>query len=152
MDFQHETIGKNLIFTVKDFVLDAAGANRFKRALVISMADKEIVNIVVNLQDVKMVDSSGLGALLFARRVTLGKGGRCYLVNPRPKVLNLLKISKLEEAFNILETFEEYKELRDSFLDEEATLQDKVETPVEVETERDNNNHPEEESSDSTED
>lgn len=55
------------------------------------------------MTNVRMVDSTGLGGLLFAKRQADIKGGTCYLVNPQSKILSLIKISKLETVFEIVE-------------------------------------------------
>jgi len=99
MQFDHQLVGETLVFNVQNLLLDAHGADKFKREMLIALNEGEFKNIVVNLESVKMVDSSGLGALLFARRQVVQKDGECYLINPAPKVKNLLKISKLQDAF-----------------------------------------------------
>jgi len=106
MRFEHELVGETLVFQVQNLLLDAHGADKFKRELLIALNEGEFTNIIIDLDSVKMVDSSGLGALLFARRQVVQKGGQCYLVKPAPKVTNLLKISKLQDVFNISESIE----------------------------------------------
>ncbi len=101
MRFDHNFVGKTLVFRVENLLLDAHGADRFKREMLIALNEGEFKNIIIDLDTVKMVDSSGLGALLFARRQVVQKGGECYLVKPAPKVINLIKISKLQDAFQI---------------------------------------------------
>ncbi|MBS1271810.1 MAG: Anti-sigma-B factor antagonist [Candidatus Marinimicrobia bacterium] len=99
MKFEYHKVGKTVVFRVQNMLLDAHGADKFKREMLIVLNEGEFTNIVIDLETVKMVDSSGLGALLFARRQVVQKDGECYLINPAPKVLNLLKISKLKDAF-----------------------------------------------------
>ncbi|MBD3276474.1 MAG: anti-sigma factor antagonist [Candidatus Marinimicrobia bacterium] len=106
MRFEHELVGETLVFQVQNLLLDAHGADKFKRELLIALNEGEFTNIIIDLDSVKMVDSSGLGALLFARRQVVQKGGQCYLVNPAPKVTNLLKISKLQDVFNISDSID----------------------------------------------
>lgn len=106
MRFEHELVGETLVFQVQNLLLDAHGADKFKRELLIALNEGEFTNIIIDLDSVKMVDSSGLGALLFARRQVVQKGGQCYLVKPAPKVTNLLKISKLQDVFNISDSIE----------------------------------------------
>ncbi|HKJ68477.1 MAG TPA: STAS domain-containing protein [bacterium] len=101
MRFDHNFVGKTLVFRVENLLLDAHGADKFKREMLIALNEGEFKNIIIDLDTVKMVDSSGLGALLFARRQVVQKGGECYLVKPAPKVINLIKISKLQDAFQI---------------------------------------------------
>lgn len=107
MKFEHDLVGQTLIFSVQNMLLDAHGADKFKREMLLVLNQDDFTNIVIDLDSVKMVDSSGLGALLFARRQVVQKGGECYLVKPAPKVTNLLKISKLTDAFKIVESIDE---------------------------------------------
>lgn len=107
MRFDHNFVGDTLIFQVQNLLLDAHGADKFKREMLITLNEGEFKNIIIDLDSVKMVDSSGLGALLFARRQVVQKGGECYLVKPAPKVINLIKISKLQDAFKICDGVKE---------------------------------------------
>ena len=104
MKFEHRKVGDTVVFQVQNMLLDAHGADKFKREMLIALNEGEFKNIIIDLKTVKMVDSSGLGALLFARRQVVQKDGTCYLINPAPKVLNLLKISKLRDAFESAES------------------------------------------------
>ena len=113
MKFEHNLVGETLVFSVQNVLLDANGADKFKREMLLVLNQDDFTNIVIDLDSVKMVDSSGLGALLFARRQVVQKGGECYLVNPAPKVTNLLKISKLTDAFQFADSIEEALEAAD---------------------------------------
>lgn len=55
--------------------------------------------IVVNLDQVNYVDSSGLGALIDAHRKTKEKGGRLMLTNLRPNFKHALETAKLLAIF-----------------------------------------------------
>lgn len=127
MRFEHDLVGGTLVFQVQNLLLDAHGADKFKRELLMALNEGEFTNIVIDLDTVKMVDSSGLGALLFARRQVVQKGGECYLVNPAPKVINLLKISKLQDVFNIVESIDEAIETAEEKLSEEDSSKDNEE-------------------------
>ena len=70
-------------------------------------------NIVLNLEDVKYVDSSGLSAILTANRICSGAEGVFVLCHLNPHVEKLIKISHLENVLNILPT---EAEARDAIL------------------------------------
>jgi len=55
--------------------------------------------IVVNLEQVNYVDSSGLGALIDVHRKTKAKGGRLMLTNLRPNFKHALETAKLLTIF-----------------------------------------------------
>ncbi|HAE88067.1 TPA: hypothetical protein DCG86_08605, partial [Candidatus Marinimicrobia bacterium] len=66
MDFFSRFYGDTLIFKPKNVLLDDLGTLRFKRELMMALGKGEIKTIIINLSTVKMQDSTGLGALLFA--------------------------------------------------------------------------------------
>ena len=80
-----------------------------KEKLLSLLADGEIKNLLFNLSSVKSIDSSGLSSLLFGRRQISDRNGKCFLINPQPKVVSLLKIARLDSVF-------------DSFADEGSAL------------------------------
>lgn len=112
MDFLSRYYGDTIIFKPKNVLLDELGTIRFKRELIMALGKADIKRIIINLATVKMTDSTGLGALLFARRYSLGKEGECILVFPSAKILNQLKLSKLTSSFKILDKEDEYLELK----------------------------------------
>jgi len=128
MDFLSRFYGDTIIFKPKNVLLNELGAIRFKRELMMALGKAEIKRIIINLSTVKMTDSTGLGALLFARRYTLGKEGECILVFPSTKILNQLKLSKLTTAFKIIEKEDEYLELK-------KELEESLNIPLPVEEE-----------------
>lgn len=117
MEFYSRYFGDHLVFRVKDMNLDNVGTLRFKRELSgASSFNEEVKNIILDLQDVTFNDNTSFSALMLARRFTLGKGGRVILITPKPKVINLIKLAKLESAFEIINTDEEYKKLIDDLV------------------------------------
>jgi len=104
MKFANEVLNETLIIRVKDTTFDARGVKQFKRDMFLAISESDFKNIIVNLENVRMVDSTGLGGLLFAKRQTDIRGGRCYLVNPKSRIVSLLKISKLENIFDVVDT------------------------------------------------
>lgn len=60
-------------------------------------------NILLNLAGVSYVDSSGVGQLTGALASARRQGGSVKLLRPNTRVLNLLKMSKLDTVFDISE-------------------------------------------------
>lgn len=60
--------------------------------------------IVLNLADVSYMDSSGLGQLVTAYTTVMNTGGNLRLLAPGERVRHLLKITKLDSVFTILES------------------------------------------------
>jgi len=63
--------------------------------------------IVINLDGVSYIDSSGLATLVEMLKRTRGYGGKMRLSNLAAKVKSLFEITKLEKLFDIYETEEE---------------------------------------------
>jgi len=59
--------------------------------------------ILLNMANVKYVDSSGLGALVGGLTVVESQQGQLKLVNLTPKVRDLLQITKTSSVFEVFE-------------------------------------------------
>ena len=57
--------------------------------------------IVMNLAGISYIDSTGLGELVSAYRVTKSQGGELKLLNLNKKVSDLLQITRLYAVFDI---------------------------------------------------
>ena len=66
-----------------------------------------IKNIIIDLSEVKYVDSSGLSALLVGNRIYNEDGGIFILASLNDHVMKLIKISQLHNVLNLLPTVEE---------------------------------------------
>jgi len=66
-----------------------------------------IKNIIIDLNEVKYVDSSGLSSLLVGNRIYNEDGGIFILAALNDHVMKLIKISQLNNVLNILPTVEE---------------------------------------------
>jgi anti-sigma B factor antagonist len=76
--------------------------------LILSDTVKELTkkgkkNILLNLAGVTYVDSSGVGQLVGAMTSARNQGVGLKLLRPNAKVLELLKMSKLDTVFDIFE-------------------------------------------------
>jgi len=57
--------------------------------------------ILLNLKGVTFIDSSGIGELTGALTAVQRQGGQLKLVNPSPRVVDLLRITRLDTMFDI---------------------------------------------------
>jgi anti-sigma B factor antagonist len=69
-------------------------------------------NIVIDLDDVKFINSSGLGLLIGGVTALKNAGGSLKLANASQKILALIKITKLSSVFEI---YESVQKAADSF-------------------------------------
>ncbi len=68
--------------------------------------------ILLNLENVKYMDSAGIGELVACYKRAREKQGTVKLLNPSGKVYDLLQLTKLEEVFD---TYRDEKEALVSF-------------------------------------
>ncbi|MFQ3575557.1 MAG: STAS domain-containing protein [Cytophagales bacterium] len=86
--------------------IDSSIAPNLKSELVTVHAEGA-KNIILDLSQVKYVDSSGLSAILTGNRVCSGDGGILVVASPSEHVMKLMKISQLDSVLVILPTKEE---------------------------------------------
>lgn len=68
------------------------------------------VNIVVDLAETTFLDSTGLGALIGARRRTHGLNGSFAIICPNPRMRKMFQLSRLELVFRLYESREQWLE------------------------------------------
>ena len=91
---------------VKEEKLDSSVSSGFKSDLV-TMQAEGILNLIVDLSEVKYIDSSGLSALLVGNRVFREAGGAFIIAEPTEHTQKLISISQLDKVFYILPTVHE---------------------------------------------
>ncbi len=77
------------------------------RELLIDLVSKGSYQLVVNLDNVGFLDSTGLGVLVGALRPVRAHGGSLDLVCTQPRIRKILKITGLTEVFGIYETVDQ---------------------------------------------
>ena len=91
-------ITKNDKFTLLDLKvdkLDNTVSPVLKSQLVVLNAEG-VKNIIINMQDTKYCDSSGLSAILVANRLCKNSGGMFVLTNIQDPIKKLIAISQLD--------------------------------------------------------
>ena len=66
---------------------------------------------LVDISDVRYINSSGIGVLITILTKFRNKGGELYLINPSEHVKKLLIITKLQAIFNVVASAEEANNL-----------------------------------------
>ena len=97
---------KYLSLTLHEEKLDASIAPNLKSEL-ITLHAEGIKNIILDLNEVKYTDSSGLSALLVGNRIVQENGGMFILACLSDHTAKLIKISQLDSVLNILPSVEE---------------------------------------------
>lgn len=82
------------------------------REKVAELLEKGNLNILINLNKVKYIDSAGVGELVSCLKRVKEKGGFLKLLNPSAKVYDVLEIVNIGSVF---ETFKDEEEALNSF-------------------------------------
>ncbi|MEN9384689.1 MAG: hypothetical protein RL323_1832 [Pseudomonadota bacterium] len=85
--------------------LDASNVRSFRDAIQPLMKDQ--TRVVVNMSQMKFVDSSGLGALISCLREVNGRKGDLKLCSMTRSVRALFELMRMHRVFAIFETQEE---------------------------------------------
>ena len=97
---------KYSILKLHESKLDSTIAPALKSEL-LTLHAEGIRNIILDLEEIKYTDSSGLSSLLVGNRILQEDGGIFILINLADHALKLVKISQLDSVLNILNTLEE---------------------------------------------
>ncbi|OGU33563.1 MAG: anti-anti-sigma factor [Ignavibacteria bacterium GWB2_35_6b] len=107
---QHEKYGA-VVLEFKGNVMGGPEAEEFSKMLH-DLLDQEKKNVVVDLSDVKFMNSSGLGMLISGFTTMKNGGGSLKLANATDKINSLLVITKL---ITIFEHFDSVDKAVESF-------------------------------------
>ena len=89
--------------------VDVYTAPRLKEKLV-EMIESGCVNIVVDLEGVSFIDSSGLGVLVSALRRARERDGAVRIVCTRENILKIFRITGLDKVFPVFADIAEARE------------------------------------------
>lgn len=80
-------------------VFDGSQASDFRQAIEDRLATDKV--ILLDLQDVKFMDSSGLGAIVAALKTVRTAGGRLYLCSLNQQVKMLFELTSVDQVFEL---------------------------------------------------
>jgi anti-sigma B factor antagonist len=95
-----------LIFRLLEPKLDTLVAPDMKSEMAI-LGNEGFRNMVLNLDAVSFVDSSGLSAILLANRQCKDAGGKLVVCHAKPAVMKLIQISQLDQILHLTATEED---------------------------------------------
>ncbi len=103
MNYTHEVSDSILIIRLSgDLIGEDNGASILELAT--ENINNGIRNCIVDISEVRYINSSGIGVLITILTKFRNKGGEVYLVKPSENVKKLLIITKLNAIFNIVES------------------------------------------------
>jgi anti-anti-sigma factor len=84
--------------------INAANVRAFKEELMIAVNSAPESTILVDLEDVDFLDSSGLMAFVTAYKTAQNKGKRLRICSVSPSVRIIFELSQLDRVFDLFET------------------------------------------------
>ncbi len=109
MNLNLEKINSFNVLNVKDERIDAHNSAELKDYM-LQLIERGETHIIVQLEHVRFIDSSGLGALLSGHKNTLAKSGRFVLTNIQQQVLSMFELTRLNRVFEIYDSINEVAE------------------------------------------
>ena len=105
MDLKTREDGDVTILTVVGDLVIGEPETTFKKT-VTRLLEEGKIHLLVDLEAVGFLDSSGLGALVRALTLAQKEGGQAKLLHAGPQVRKLLQMTKLDSVFEIHEDLE----------------------------------------------
>lgn len=81
----------------------AFGIQPLKQQITESLGDSRELLLQLDLGSVDYMDSAGLGVLVFAYNRAREQGGKIRIHRPRPRVRELLRMSRMDQVFEIVD-------------------------------------------------
>ncbi len=100
MNVERRAVGDVWVLEIEGNITIGKGDLKLREA-VREPLERERPRVVLDLRQVGYIDSAGLGEILASKRRAAQSGGDVKLLAPPPKVNEILKASRLAEAFEI---------------------------------------------------
>lgn len=111
MNLHMEERGAVMLLVVREERLDAHNSGDLK-AQMLKLFEEGKTSLVIDLQDVRFVDSSGLGALVSGFKNASSRNGNLKLSGLQLQVKSMFELTRLHRVFEI---FNDVEEALDSF-------------------------------------
>lgn len=106
MNLRQEKLNGYKVLTIQEERIDAHNSVELKEYF-LNMLEQGDIHILVQLENVRFIDSSGLGALLSGFKNAEARSGRLSLVNLQPQVLSMFELTRLNRVFEIYPDLEQ---------------------------------------------
>jgi anti-sigma B factor antagonist len=101
-----EDKGTAVLIEVKEERLDAHNSSDLK-AQMLTLFEEGKQQLVIDLREVRFVDSSGLGALVSGFKNASARNGNLKLCGLQPQVKSMFELTRLHRVFEIFPTAQE---------------------------------------------
>ncbi len=106
MEISHQTVSPTVAIVALNGALNARSAEDAKQTFR-DLAEKGIKKVIVNLQDVPFIDSSGLAALVSGLKTLGGEPANLKLAAAQSQARLLFELTMFDRVFEIHDTVEE---------------------------------------------
>ena len=89
-------------------ILDSVNANDLRRNI-LDKIDGGVKVILLDLQDISFMNSSGLGALVATLKAVKAEGGELALCSLSDQVRIIFELSRMERIFQVFENVKEFE-------------------------------------------
>jgi len=103
MNFTNETIQKTIVIHLNEERLDAHNSAELKVELQ-RLFESGNLAILIDLKNVRFIDSSGLGALVSGFKNATANQGSLKLSSLQPQVKSMFELTRLHRVFEIFPT------------------------------------------------
>ena len=103
MNLQSENRNGTIIIEVKEERLDAHNSGDLKVEMQ-RLFDEGNKNLLIDLKEVRFIDSSGLGALVSGFKNAISHQGSLKLATLQPQVKSMFELTRLHRVFEIFST------------------------------------------------
>jgi len=106
MNLKTEAFGKQMVIFVREERLDAHNSEELKTELnrLFAGGSKELI---VDLKDVRFIDSSGLGVLVSGFKNASSRQGSIKLSGLQTQVKSMFELTRLHRVFDIFQTVDD---------------------------------------------
>lgn len=106
MTYNHNLEGNIAVFELEGSLLNETDRLTLKNEFT-TYLDKDVKHYLIDLSNLKHINSTGLGVFITLYTKVRGKGGEMIIANPSDNIVNLLTITKLTSVFSIVNSKEE---------------------------------------------
>lgn len=110
MEFTHETKTDTLVIRLAGDLIGESDGTEVLSVVTDSIQNGK-VTCVIDISNLRYINSSGIGVLITILTKFRNKGGEVFLMKPSDAVQKLLVITKLNAIFQIVQTEEEALQL-----------------------------------------
>jgi anti-sigma B factor antagonist len=106
MTIRQRQVGGVVVFDIDGKIVGGVDHDLFQEKIQSLLAAGKN-NVLVNLENVKWVNSTGLGVLIAGFRTVEMHGGKLKLLHVSERILSLLSITKLSSKFELFQSEDE---------------------------------------------